>query len=500
MPSYIITAPDGRKFKVTGQGSKEDALAHIQRQATQPEQQEDFDFSAGEMISNIPRSAVQFAKNVAMPFLHPIDTAKGIGRLGGSLLEKGTEALSEASPESMSPEEQSPVTYMSDYGYGDKPGRYDTQASDMAGQMIKDRYGSVENFQKTAQEDPVGLLADLSMILTAGGSAAATLPGKAGKIGQFVKKAGMAAEPINLTKGALKLAVSKATSKAMPAAMYESSAKFSTTIPKSKRTQMAETALKYKIRPTSTGIKKLDTLVTEFDTKIDGLIDDATKAGKTIPRAAVYRHLKGLRQEASGMNIDAAAEVNQINRVAKTLDLHLRKLGKDKLTPNELQSLKQSTYEKINFDASQLRSRVGTKGAQKAIARAAKESIESVADVKDLNRELGKLLELRGPRKTGAKALEKSASRIENRNIVGIDEPIKIATGTAAGGAPGAAIGTGLAILEHPQVKAILAIKLKEIQDAGALNLIDQRLIPTLTHYGLLESGRIAQLPPGDEE
>lgn len=30
MPTYLITAPDGRKFKVTGEGSREDALAQIQ--------------------------------------------------------------------------------------------------------------------------------------------------------------------------------------------------------------------------------------------------------------------------------------------------------------------------------------------------------------------------------------------------------------------------------------------------------------------------------------
>lgn len=32
MPTYVITSPDGKKYKVTGEGTREDALAHIQSQ------------------------------------------------------------------------------------------------------------------------------------------------------------------------------------------------------------------------------------------------------------------------------------------------------------------------------------------------------------------------------------------------------------------------------------------------------------------------------------
>jgi hypothetical protein len=38
MPTYQITAPDGRKFKVTGEGTKEEALAHFQSQYSATEQ------------------------------------------------------------------------------------------------------------------------------------------------------------------------------------------------------------------------------------------------------------------------------------------------------------------------------------------------------------------------------------------------------------------------------------------------------------------------------
>ena len=39
------------------------------------------DFSLGEMISNIPSSAVQFGKDIIQPILSPVETAEGLGKL-----------------------------------------------------------------------------------------------------------------------------------------------------------------------------------------------------------------------------------------------------------------------------------------------------------------------------------------------------------------------------------------------------------------------------------
>jgi hypothetical protein len=40
VPTYLITAPDGKKFRVTGEGTKEEALAHFQSKYSAPPQQE----------------------------------------------------------------------------------------------------------------------------------------------------------------------------------------------------------------------------------------------------------------------------------------------------------------------------------------------------------------------------------------------------------------------------------------------------------------------------
>ena len=40
MPTYRVTAPDGKTYDVTGNGTAEEALAHIQQQAQgQPQEQ-----------------------------------------------------------------------------------------------------------------------------------------------------------------------------------------------------------------------------------------------------------------------------------------------------------------------------------------------------------------------------------------------------------------------------------------------------------------------------
>jgi len=419
---------------------------------------------SGEMISNVPESAAEFGVNVVTPFLHPIDTAKSVYNLGVGAAQK------------LIPGEQGKEQY-----------------ADAMGKFISDRYGSVESFKETAKSDPVGLLADISMVLTGGGAAAARAPGIVGKFGRGLQKVGKATEPLNLAKGASKLAASKLVSKIDPVGLYESSAKFSTTIPKGRRRSMAETALKHKILPTDAGVDKLQAITDSFSSKVDGLISEATKAGKTIPKGAIFKHITALRKELGGAKIGASKNLRQVNKAVKELDIQLKKTGNKRLTPDELQTLKQSAYDDVSYEATRLRSQSGTEAATKAIAKGAKEAIENIADVKDLNRELGDLLGLKKP-------LSKAAGRIENRNVVSIDAPIKIAAGQAAGGPAGAALGTGLAILEHPKIKARLAIAIKKIQDSGKLNQIDPSLLPTLVHYGLLQAGRAAQLPTADDE
>lgn len=125
-------------------------------------------------LQNAPRSAVEFGKNIVQPFLQPVETAQTIGQLGKGLYSKGKGLL----------------------GY-----ERDLAAegvADAMGGFFKERYGDMPSIKRTLAEDPVGAAADLSTILTGGGTLAAKAPGLVGTIGQAAKTVGSAVDPLAL--------------------------------------------------------------------------------------------------------------------------------------------------------------------------------------------------------------------------------------------------------------------------------------------------------------
>lgn len=132
---------------------------------------------AGETASNIPASAGRFAVDMVQPVLHPVDTAENVYSLGKGILQK----------------------------FGIVSGTDSEKYADAVGQFFKDRYGGSAEIAKTIKEDPVGVLADLSTILTAGGAATVRAPGAVGKIGEAAAAAGRAVDPLNAVAGTAKL-------------------------------------------------------------------------------------------------------------------------------------------------------------------------------------------------------------------------------------------------------------------------------------------------------
>lgn len=119
---------------------------------------QDTGFSAGlKAIANTPKSAFNLAKDIGTAVINPIDTLKGISKVGAGAVEKLI------------------------------PGKQASEANfDQLGGYLKQRYGSLESLQKTATEDPFSFGADLLGVITGG----ASLVGKAGTVGKAIGTAG----------------------------------------------------------------------------------------------------------------------------------------------------------------------------------------------------------------------------------------------------------------------------------------------------------------------
>ena len=127
----------------------------------------------GEALANAPRSAGEFAKNVAYPFMHPIQTAETFYDLGKGLLSKA--------------------------GVIDA----DESTVNAIGQFFADRYGSVENLKKTLASDPVGVAADAATVLSGGAALGARAPGVVGQTARAVGTVGRAIDPVSIAGRAI---------------------------------------------------------------------------------------------------------------------------------------------------------------------------------------------------------------------------------------------------------------------------------------------------------
>jgi hypothetical protein len=119
--------------------------------------------SVGKAISNIPSSAVEFGKGLVQPIIHPVDTLQGFKNLALGLLEKT----------------------------GITGGTEHEQYADALGQYFLDRYGSLENLQRTFEQDPIGLAGDLEAVFSGGTGLAGRIPGLIERAGKLLEHGGL---------------------------------------------------------------------------------------------------------------------------------------------------------------------------------------------------------------------------------------------------------------------------------------------------------------------
>lgn len=150
-------------------------------------------------IQNAPASALKFAKDIAQPILHPIDTAKGLFNVGAGALDMANAATNAATEPYLPSALQSGLpesTFAERYKHGLTQQTGHEAYPEAVGRYFSDRYGSVEGFKKAVGSDPVGVAGDVGLALTGAGGLAARAPGVIGKVGDIARAAGDAINPI----------------------------------------------------------------------------------------------------------------------------------------------------------------------------------------------------------------------------------------------------------------------------------------------------------------
>lgn len=440
-----MTAVEGNPFEPGGQetGTDETAKVSPKEIAGNIGMGEDFGFPSGlfrsrevlektnQLRRNVPESAGVYGKGLVSAIASPIETARAIGGIVQGGLQK-------AFVPGEQPEEESFSQFID---------------------IFKKRYATPEDIERSLIEDPVGSAADISTLLFGGGAAlrglgAATKSQGITAAGKAVAKGGAIVDPVGATTAAGTKAVKALSPPGVPEKMYASAAKFSTTIPESERAAMVATALENKIMPTSGGVDKARRLIDGLNDEITGIIDNATQTGQKIDVNSLFTYLDDVRKDAILTGVPVQ-NLRAIDRIENQITAINNRLGRTDLTPSEVQRLKQNIYKDVTFASPKEKVRYSEE-AQKAVARAAKEQIEAIhPEIKGMNAKEGALINL-------LKSIERSASRIGNRDILGIGIPLKGGLGAALGDGPGAAAGIATGLLDTPSVKAALAIALKQ--------------------------------------
>jgi hypothetical protein len=119
------------------------------------------------MLGNVPGSTVDLADAVTYPIRHPIDFTSSMIELGSGIINLAT------------------------------PGEQPSEATAKAvGQYIANRYGSLNAAQEALINDPMGVIADATAILTLGGTGLARMSGKAGQIAKDTANIATKVDPV----------------------------------------------------------------------------------------------------------------------------------------------------------------------------------------------------------------------------------------------------------------------------------------------------------------
>ena len=147
----------------------------------------------GQALKNLPSSAGNFVGGIAQAVMNPIDTVSALG-------DAAAGALQNVMPKPI-------ADFINRFETNPDAARRAVNAANAVGGHFKERYGSVEGIKTALATDPVGVVADLSTLLSGG----AAIAPRAGGIAAGLTKAANATNPVNALVKGLQLAGPAAT-------------------------------------------------------------------------------------------------------------------------------------------------------------------------------------------------------------------------------------------------------------------------------------------------
>lgn len=412
--------------------------------------------SSGETIekqaSNLIPSAMNLAKSLTMPLHSPVQFSQNFGNMVMGGVEKlipGTQ-------------------------------KHEVYADNLA-DYYKDSYGSWDKIKNKAMNDPFGMWADAS-----GFGALATTPLRATSLGKAANQAAVATDPVNVLLNAPKPVIKAVTPKDMPKKWMKESVKSSFKV--DNLDANINTMLDEGIVPTYKGMQKADSVINDVGNQLDALIKESSNSGAKVHRSVIFQYLTDLKNKLSDVSnaTDAVEDVAKMQAMADRAFQYLVDNKGEYLTAKQLNDFKRKQYDKINYNAKNLKGEQVADQTRKAMARGAKDGVESVIpEAHNLNARQGALLEL-------MPELSKAARRIEGNYPWGLMQGVTTGIGHQIFGPVGAAVGAAYSTLKHPMVQPHAAIWLNKLKNQGLLGMFgDNALSPALMREGILQSGRV---------
>ncbi len=418
-----------------------------------------------QLVTNVPESGKEFLSNIFQAIRHPIQTGKAVVTIGKGAFQK------------LIPGEQK-----------------DEAAFDQLTDFFADRYGSLEKFSEAAIKDPVGVAADISTILTAGGAVAvrtAGIAGKAGKagkiaeVGKIVGEVGKRLDPIGGTVGG----IGRIAQRPPINTMIKSVLKFSKVSKDIKLTRIDELANSFLRQGLNVTRKSLDDLTIKrqgFKQAIDGLIGGSTKEGVRMSTGKLVKVLDELVDEAAQKGI----ELPDLKIIKQMRDNFVKQHG-NTITPKQMQQIK------VGLNRRFAETLEGEFSAVKALVReklrvATKSALEELhPELKTLNQDTAIMKQLK-------KAIEGAIITGEETQTLGTKGLI---VGGGAGAVAGASTGSAISglqfgaaafTLEKILTNPRLQIKVARALHAANLQLARIGKLSTLTQPAF-QAGRIQQ-------